>query len=404
MQKLLITLTTIFFSNSTIASIIPPTASQTKILAQTAQPQEEKKEVFLDVPSVLQNGADYCVAASLVSIFKFWGWIENKSQEEIFHEARLVSQTPASESGIRVNNNTAIYMNDFIHQTTNQEATYGFSGIDITFGISLDDIEIFSTYVWNSLSINIPLIVGMFPSPGLGHALVLCGYEESLDNHWYDEYGMMDPADGQIYWIMAQDLHQSFKHGFTLIGHDKMPSIKDALQIEITPFDKELRDLPGNNIPAFAGEVQLNITKHTGISNFSYFNVAFDILSLPDFKSEIKKVNDDPDLMSSFGLNTAIFPNTDIDQWGSQNTIFHSFGETIGCETIKTWTSIQLLISRIQNNELMLYLRFYGGWQVTRDSNFTPTAVNYELTGRQKISSGPTIILRRNLQPHKVTC
>ncbi|ATZ16152.1 papain like cysteine protease AvrRpt2 [Entomoplasma freundtii] len=400
MQKLLITLTALFFSSSTLTPLVPNIPSQTKtsLALQNFDPHENR-QAFLDVPRIEQIGEDYCVAASLVSIFKFWGWEENKTQGQIFQEARNVTETPSTEEGVRVNIQLATYVNNFIHEATGQNANYAFNGLGITFGISLDDITVFSTYVWDSLSNNVPLILGMHPERGLGHSLILCGYQESIDNHWYDEYFLMDPADGKIYNILAQDLHRSFKYGFTIIGRGNILPAKRGLEIDLEQFTNELRDLPGNEVPVFAGEVHLNLTKHTGISDFSYFTTAFMGLSLPSLQAEIKKVNDDPVVLTGFGMFLDSFPSTNIDQWRSALTIFHTFSEAIGCETIKTWVGVETLIERAQNNNLILYLRFYGAAKVTREANSKLNSSNYELTGRIKITSGPKLNIIRNLQP-----
>ncbi|ATZ16153.1 papain like cysteine protease AvrRpt2 [Entomoplasma freundtii] len=395
MKKILLALSTIFLGSLNINTVFSTSLTNPSISAQGPSVQENK--VFLSVPSVTQLGSDYCVAASLVSIFRFWGWTENKSQSEIFQEARQVTNTPPSENGVSANKELGEYMNNFIDKATNKKARYNFDAYRVTFGISIDDIAAFSSYVWNSLSLNTPLLMGIHPTLGLGHAVVICGYEESVDNIWYDKYIFMDPADGLTYNIMAKDIHQSFKYGIKIYGHGNLLGLKQQVRITVDPFTKELKDISANNTSVYAGEIRLNLTKHTGISDFSYFTTAFSLINLPGFSSEIKKVNDDPDIKKPLGFYTDVFPKTNIDHWNSKNEVIHIFSEVIGCETIATWVSLWILIEREQNNDLTLYLGFYGGVKVTKNSYKTNEVSPNELKGRVKISSGETLILQRNL-------
>ncbi|ATZ16150.1 papain like cysteine protease AvrRpt2 [Entomoplasma freundtii] len=396
MKKLLSYLLTIFLTNPIITSLPIIQNHQNQLFNSPHSLQKDK--LFLKVPQIVQIGADYCVAASLISLFSFWGWEKDKTQSQIYQEARAITKTPTWETGIRANKDLANYINDFIQKTTGKEADYKFNGVDISFGVSLDDIAIFSTYVWNSLSLNTPIIMGIHPNRGLGHAVVLCGYEEDLDNHWFDKYLFMDPTDGKFYEVIAQDLHKIFKYGFKLLGHGNMIGINNGVSIDISAFNDELKSIAGDNKPIFIDEVTVNLTQNVAISDLSYFSTAFSSIDFPSFRSEIKKVNDDPDIRECFGISTSLLPNTNVDYWKSENKLVHAYSEVIGCETIRTWISVTILINRSLNNDLTLSFRFYGGAKVTKNNTLQEIESPYELTGRIKIISGPNLILRRNLE------
>ncbi|ATZ16149.1 papain like cysteine protease AvrRpt2 [Entomoplasma freundtii] len=391
MKKILLALTSLLLNNSVFASVVSSPINQPII--STLETQEES--LFLDVPSITQIGSDYCAPASLVSIFSYWGWEKDKTQSQIYQEVRAATESPVEIPGVPFNNLLAIYMNDFIQKTTGKETRYYYNAVDATFGISLEDIAIFSTYVWSSLSLNVPLLMGIHPIQELGHAVVLCGYEENLDNHWYDQYTFMDPFDGKFFDIIARDIHRDFKYGMGILGYGDMLTISDQVEINIDSFTKEIRDIPGNNQPVFVAKIGINLTKYTGISDFSYFYTAFSIFGLPNFKSEIKKVNDDPDIKEGLALSSNVLPKKNVDEWIGKNTVIHSFSEVIGCETIKTWLRLKIALQREQNNDLVIWLVFYGGAKVTKDKNFKDSDLPYELTGRIKINSSSTFVLKR---------
>ncbi|ATZ16147.1 hypothetical protein JN01_0453 [Entomoplasma freundtii] len=399
MQKMLMILAVVFFCNTRICALLFISFVSPNISMLSPQ-SYETKETLLDVPSVTQETTKYSVSASLTSIFKFWGWSGNKTQDQIYQEVRFASSALelAVTDGPIMNRDVANYMNDFIMEKTNKRAEYTFSEKPTMFRVSLNDIIIFSAYVWKSLALDTPLMLGTYSGSNT-QSLVICGFKEDITSPWHDKYGLMDPEDGQVKWVIAQVLYQALSHGFTIIGAGTMPQIQNVPDIDISPFSRDLNNLPSNNDPIYVGEVETNITKYAGMSNFFYSNATFLFLTISDFSSEIKRTDSDLDILEPFVIKPEDIITEKLVSWIPQSTFFHYGVENIGSENITTWASIKILLNPIQNNDLTILLRFYGGYNITEVSNPRRFSFPYEFRGRLIIQKASRILVRRKLYP-----
>ncbi|ATZ16154.1 hypothetical protein JN01_0446 [Entomoplasma freundtii] len=362
---------------SEVAPIFIIAAKDTlKILG--SEPREVGK-----VGLVKQELSYYHLPAAMKSLLAAHGL--DYSQNDLYKELRKITGTPGNTEGIIIKDQE---VSDYINKLTS--ADFGTFNLGQGFGIMKDETVAFNKSIQDSLKKNHPLIL-----TNQTNSFVISEIEINEKNPWLSTITGMNPEKGKMVEVTCQRLTWFNRENTYLIGEksaiENNVSVKSS-EVAIDQKIVEMNNLEdGLDVKAF--EIEINLTELTSVQNISRIKQNLVSFELPEFSTQIFKIDGNLETKTGLVLSTNELPDSDVQHWKGEIKSVLEFEDETTNEKIKTWVKSRIIIDQDFLGDLNLTIQILVGAESKQNKTQEDSQ---RLTGKVNLNSGKIFKVNRN--------
>ncbi|ATZ16155.1 hypothetical protein JN01_0445 [Entomoplasma freundtii] len=309
----------------------------------------------------------------------------NLTQNEIYKSLRQITGTPDDIEGVIIKDQEiSTYINEFVSKD------FGTFNLGEGFGIMRDEIIAFNKSIEESITKGYPLIL-----TNQSHSFVISGIAINEKNPWLTIVTGMNPEKGKMVDVTCQRLTWFNRENTYLIGEQEAiknnVSVKSS-EVVLEPKVVEMNNLEdGLNVKAF--EIEINLTEITSLQNISKIKQGLSAFELPNFHTQIAKIDGNYEEKTGLVLNTAELPDIDVQHWQGEVKSILEFEDKTAKEKIKTWAKSRMIIDQDFLGDLNLTIQIFAGADAGKNNEMNTGS--QRLTGKVNFNSGEIFKLNR---------